>query len=180
MFDITNGCNSCEAFPSVDNFMNSNELGPMNSNVSAMNNNNNLVANNSNNANNANNNLVANNNVNNNSNSLNNRINNSNNLRKVITQKQPAPQPAPQLVQQPAPQLVQQPARQQENKLNKKQINMCIQLGLVILAALATNEAAKYYIEQQLKFSEGNNMYYVAYAIATILLVAVINRFLKH
>lgn len=165
MFDLANGCNSCEAFPSGDNFMNSNELGPMNSNVSAMNTQQN------NNNNNVNNNV-------NNSSSLNNRVNNSNNLRQVMTE--PAPQVNnPNNANNANNANNSSNVPQQQNKPNRKHVNMCIQLGLIVLAALAVNEAAKYYIEQQMKFNEGNTMYYGGYAAVAVLLAIVVRRFLN-
>ena len=38
---------------------------------------------------------------------------------------------------------------------------------------------AKYYIEQQMKFNEGKNVYYLGYAFIAVLLVLVVNKFMK-
>ena len=56
----------------------------------------------------------------------------------------------------------------------RKEMKKYVVLGLVIVAALACNEAVKFMIEQQLKFNEGNNMYYLGYAVAASLLAIVI------
>ena len=58
-------------------------------------------------------------------------------------------------------------------------LDFYIHVGLVVLAALAINEMAKYYIEQQMKFNEGKNVYYLGYAFIAVLLVLVVNKFMK-
>lgn len=45
-----------------------------------------------------------------------------------------------------------------------------VMLGLVIFAALASNESAKYHLNQAVKFNEANPMYYVLYGVVAILL----------
>jgi hypothetical protein len=45
-----------------------------------------------------------------------------------------------------------------------------VMLGLVIFAALASNESAAYHLNQAVKFNEANPMYYVLYAVVAILL----------
>lgn len=45
-----------------------------------------------------------------------------------------------------------------------------VMLGLVIFAALASNESASYHLNQAVKFNEANPMYYVLYAVVAILL----------
>ena len=48
---------------------------------------------------------------------------------------------------------------------------MFMNLGFVILAALACNEAFKYYLNKAIQSAEGQTHYYIAYAVLALLLV---------
>ena len=56
----------------------------------------------------------------------------------------------------------------------RKEMKQYVVLGLVIVAALAWNEGVKFMIGEQLKFNEGNNMYHIGYAVVSTLLAIVI------
>ncbi len=46
-----------------------------------------------------------------------------------------------------------------------------LNIGLIILAALAVNEAAKYYINKSLQTAETSMPYYMIYAVLAILVL---------
>ena len=48
---------------------------------------------------------------------------------------------------------------------------MFMNLGFVVLAALAFNEAFKYYINKAIQSAEGPTHYYLMYAVVAVLLV---------
>ena len=212
MFDISNGCNTCEPFAAtvpdnqyvnMDSFRetptNNNNLTGINENNNVNNNynerirnggnnntvsnNNNVVNNNNNNRNNTvpnNNNQINNNNRNNtgNNNTVNNNVGNNNtgnnntgnnntgnnNTGNNNTGNNGNGEP----FQNTGPTLEQ-----------RKEMKKYVVIGLVIVAALAWNEGVKFMIEQQLKFNEGNNMYYLGYAVVATLLAIVIYKMTK-
>ena len=53
-------------------------------------------------------------------------------------------------------------------------------LGFLILAALAVNEAAKYYINKSLQTAESSMPYYLVYAILAVIVLAGFNFLTKH
>ena len=70
---------------------------------------------------------------------------------------------------------VNQPVQNKNNQMNNKKRAIVsptnlIMLGLVIFAALASNETAMYHLNQAVKFNEANPMYYVVYMVVAILL----------
>jgi len=62
---------------------------------------------------------------------------------------------------------------------SNERANNFIVMGIVIVAALACNETVKYYINQSIKFNDGNPLYYVAYAVIAILLGAAVHHFVN-
>jgi hypothetical protein len=52
-------------------------------------------------------------------------------------------------------------------------------LTLVVVSALATNEAVKYYINQAIKFNDGSPMYYVGYAVLAMLMTGALYHYTK-
>jgi cobalamin biosynthesis Mg chelatase CobN len=54
---------------------------------------------------------------------------------------------------------------------NKNMQAVLLNMGLIILAALAVNEAAKYYINKSLQTAETSMPYYMVYAIIAILIL---------
>lgn len=53
-------------------------------------------------------------------------------------------------------------------------------LGFLILAALAVNESAKYYINKSLQTSESNIPYYLVYAVLAVLVLVGVSFLTKH
>jgi cobalamin biosynthesis Mg chelatase CobN len=54
---------------------------------------------------------------------------------------------------------------------NKNMQAVLLNIGLIILAALAVNEAAKYYINKSLQTAESNIPYYMIYAVLAVLIL---------
>ena len=148
MFDISNGCNTCEPFAAT---VPDNQYVSMNDNFGETSmNNNNLNGINENKTNNVNNNYNERirNNAGNNGNVGNKNNGNNNN-------GEPFQNTGPTSTQ-------------------RKEMKQYVVLGLVIVAALAWNEGVKFMIGEQLKFNEGNNMYYLGYVVVATLLAIVI------
>jgi hypothetical protein len=97
-----------------------------------------------------------------------------------------AQQIAAQVATQPAIQHYQPPEKKAIQAMNKKmvgnttqngpQLNLNIpssmfllNLGMVILAALAINECARYYINKTIQLDDGNPLYFVGYATIAVL-----------
>jgi len=195
MFDLSNGCDSCSSFGMND--VQSNGMMQMDQNSQYLANmvspqmNNNMMANNSMNnnamANNANavnsqlqqamNNNVA---VANNANAVmvNNVANNANNANNVNV---------PVVVNTDNANnkhVVVSNVNNAVNANNKKSFSSrvvnFVMLGLVVVAALAWNETAKYHINQAIKFNEGSPMYYVGYAVVATLFAAAAHNYMKN
>lgn len=54
---------------------------------------------------------------------------------------------------------------------------MWVVLGLVIFAAIATNECCKYFLNKSLQMNDGSPMYYVAYAVVAGLLAFAVHTY---
>lgn len=54
---------------------------------------------------------------------------------------------------------------------------MWIVLGMVIFAAIATNECCKYFLNKSLQMNDGSPMYYVAYAVVAGLLAFAVHTY---
>lgn len=67
----------------------------------------------------------------------------------------------------------------------KKQMSLSVRasnfaiLTLVVITALATNEAVKYYINQAIKFNDGSPMYYIGYAVLATLMTSALYHYSK-
>ena len=194
MFDLANGCNSCETFGSnVNSNMNNNtnsnmaQGNPMNMNNQAM-----MDMNNQN--------MMMPNNqlqpsmqqqeqpmMNNNAQQANNNINNNQlaeDIRSAVTKG------VMNRVQKNLNNNAKS-VKKVENKVldnltgennvddKKEETKKLVMLGLVVLVALSWNEASRFMLEQHLKFSEGNNTsYYLAYAVVVTLVVVFVKKML--
>lgn len=97
-----------------------------------------------------------------------------------------AQQIAAQVAKQPAVQHYQPPEKKAVQSMNKKMVGKTTQngpmlslnipssmfllnLGMVILAALAINECARYYINKTIQLDDGSPLYFVGYAVVAVL-----------
>ena len=97
-----------------------------------------------------------------------------------------AQQIAAQVAKQPAVQAYQPPEKKAVQSMNRRMIGKTTQngpmlslnipssmfllnLGMVILAALAVNECSRYYINKTIQLDDGSPLYFVGYAAVTIL-----------
>jgi hypothetical protein len=196
MFDLANGCNSCETFGSnVNSNMNSNMNNNTNTNMAQGNpmNMNNQTTMNMNNQN-----MMMSTNqlqpstqaqpmMNNNAQQETNNINNNQlaeDIRNAVTKG------VMNRVQKNLNNNA-KAVKKVENKVldnltgennvddKKEETKKLVMFGLVVLAALSWNEASRFMLEQHLKFSEGNNTsYYLAYAVVVTLAVVFVKKML--
>lgn len=166
-YEIGNGCDTCATIPQPQAQANNMMTGPSN-NISHQNNVNNTNA------------LLATLGQNNVSNTNNNQNMNTNqNVTQQVNQQK-----------QQIASVVEQVVKNQNNMVNRansgNQLNLNIpsgflllNIGLVVFSALACNECVKYFINKAIQLDDGSPMYYVGYAIFTMVLAYAVHSYLK-
>ena len=101
----------------------------------------------------------------------------SNGQPKPMNQNVQPQQPSAPPMRVATPAVVYVPEKKQMS-LSVRAANFAI-LTLVVVSALATNEAVKYYINQAIKFNDGSPMYYVGYAVLAMLMTGALYHYTK-